>query len=96
MSNAAPCTGSNIAKFSPMLAAGASPILPVTCAASSEIISPNKFVVKIVSNLLGYLISSIEQASTYISSNSILGYFLETSLVVSINNLSLNLRTFDL
>ena len=96
ISKAAPCTGSNNAKLSPIFAAGATPSPPTTCAASSESISPNKFVVTITSNSWGCRIRFIAQASTYMCSK-VIPEFLRTSFSHVLANKPSVLRiTFDL
>jgi hypothetical protein len=74
MSGAVPCTASNIAQpLSPMLAAGATPSPPISPAARSERMSPNRFIVTITSNRSGAITSFIAVASTIMSSNSMSG-----------------------
>ena len=71
MSGAEPCTGSKIAACVPMLAPGASPKPPINPAASSERMSPNRFVVTMTSNCSGLITSCIAVLSTILSSDAI-------------------------
>ncbi len=63
--------------------ARAKPKLPVTCAASSDKISPKRLVETMTSNVFGFLISCIAAASTWSSSIMTSRYFCETSLTAS-------------
>jgi hypothetical protein len=67
MSGAEPCTGSNIDGNAPvglMLAEAASPMPPVTAAARSVMMSPNRLSVTMTSKRCGSVTSMIIVAST--------------------------------
>ena len=91
-----PWTGSNIPKSSPIFAPAATPKPPTSWAASSERMSPNKFVVTMTSKDSGRLISCMVAASMCRSSSSTCGYDLATSCTAPLKIPSVILRIFPL
>src|SRR5919205_2457812 len=79
-----------------MLAAGAIPKPPTTCAASSDNMSPKRLVVKITSKSSGLRIRFIAHASTYISLHFTSEYLSATDLHVFANKPSPLRKTFAL
>ncbi len=67
-------------------ALGSMPIEPVSIAASSLRMSPNRLPVTITSNCLGALTSCIAALSTYMCSSSTSGYCACTPLTTSFQN----------
>ena len=77
-----PWIGSNNAFSSPSEDEANKPIEPPITLASSEIISPNKFSVRITSNCFGFKIICIAALSTNKYSNATSLYFFEISVTV--------------
>ncbi|MCY1313195.1 hypothetical protein D9M70_636950 [compost metagenome] len=79
MSGAEPCTASKIAASVPMLAPGARPRPPTRPAHRSEMMSPNRLVVTMMSNCSGRITSCMQVLSTIISLHWMSGYCAATS-----------------
>jgi hypothetical protein len=74
MSGALPCTASNTAQSSPMLAPGTTPSPPTSPAHRSDMMSPYRFSSSSTSKRVGSRTSCIAQLSMMISSYSIVGW----------------------
>ena len=96
MSGADPCTASNIAISSPILAPGATPSPPTSPAAKSDSISPYKFIVTITLYFSGLVTNCIHILSIIVSSTLISGYELDNSLATSRNSPSVIFKMFAL
>ena len=97
MSGAEPCTASKIAAWAPMLAPGARPKPPTRPEASSDRMSPNRFVVTMTSNCSGLITSCIAALSTILSSHAITPWYSFAIIrPVSRNNPDVALRMFAL
>src|SRR5690606_20606191 len=96
MSGAEPWLGSYIPWLAELSEAdGSMPIEPVSMAASSDRMSPNRLPVTMTSNSLGARTSCMAALSMYMWERATSGYSLATSITISRQNCEVS-STFDL